>query len=184
MTINHVTAAVVELVSRAREQAAEAAGRSYGAERAYAKALNDAFGELSVAWFTVEHNAKGAEAEMIHAEKALYFKALHAKHPAGKYPNPSVPWARVRKYAQEELKAAFGGTDADEGEAGEGEAASESVGAKHSRSLTLRYTEELSALFKAGRRAEKEGTIQKKEAAALVCIASALGELGIDIASL
>lgn len=182
MSINHITAAVADIVAKARESAAEAAGRSYGAERAYAKTLNDAFGELSVAWFTVEHNAKGAEAELVHAEKAAYFKALHAKHPAGKYPNPSVPWARVRKYAQEELRAAFGGADESEGEAGEG--SGESVGAKHSRSLTLRFTEELTALFKAGRRAEKEGVIQSKEAQALVHIASALGALGLDISTL
>ena len=183
MSINHITAAVADVIARARESAAEAAGRSYGAERAYAKALNDAFGELSVAWFTVEHNAKGAEADIVHAEKAAYFKALHAKHPAGKYPNPSVPWARVRKYAQEELKAAFGGADDESGESG-GEGSGESVGAKHSRSLTLRYTEELTALFKAGRRAEKEGVIQSKEAQALVHISSALGALGIDISAL
>ena len=182
MSINHITAAVADIIAKARESAAEAAGRSYGAERAYAKTLNDAFGELSIAWYTVEHNAKGAEAELVHAEKAAYFKALHAKHPAGKYPNPSVPWARVRKYAQEELKAAFGGTESDD--AGSDESATESVGAKHSRSLTLRYTEELTALFKAGRRAEKEGIIQKKEAAALAHISSALGELGIDISAL
>ena len=118
MTINQIVGAVSNLVAAAREQAAEAAGRSYGAEREYAKALNDEFGGLSVAWFTVEHNDKGAEANIVHSEKALYFKALHAKHPAGKYPNPSVPWARVRKYAQEELKAAF---DTVEGEGGEGE---------------------------------------------------------------
>ena len=182
MTINQIVSAVSDIVTRAREAAAEAAGRSYGAEREYAKALNGQFEALSVAWFTVEHNAKGAEAELVHAEKALYFKALHAKHPSGKYPNPSVPWARVRKYAQEELRAAFGAPDAEAGEAA-GDTVGE-VGAKHSRSLTLRYTEELTALFKAGRRAEKEGVIQRKEAAALAHIASALGELGIDISAL
>lgn len=182
MTINQIVGAVSSLVAAAREQAAEAAGRSYGAEREYAKALNDEFGGLSVAWFTVEHNDKGAEANLVHSEKALYFKALHAKHPAGKYPNPSVPWARVRKYAQEELKAAF---DTVEGEGGEGEGGeADSVGAKHTRSLALRMTEELTTLWKAGRKAEKDGTIQTREAACLVQVGNALQALGLDLASL
>jgi len=181
MTINQIVSAVSSLVAAAREQAAEAAGRSYGAEREYAKALNDAFGDLSIAWFTVEHNAKGAEADLVHAEKALYFKALHAKHPSGKYPNPSVPWARVRKYAQEELKAAF---YTNEGEGGEGEGEGDSVGAKHTRSLSLRMTEELTLIWKAGRKAEKDGTIQTREAACLVKIGEGLQALGLDLASL
>ena len=178
---NQIVSAVSNQVAAAREQAAEAAGRSYGAEREYAKALNDAFGDLSIAWFTVEHNAKGAEADLVHAEKALYFKALHAKHPSGKYPNPSVPWARVRKYAQEELKASFE-TDpmVNPDEQGEGD----SVGAKHTRSLSLRMTEELTLIWKAGRKAEKDGTIQTREAAALVQVGNALQALGLDLASL
>ena len=182
MSLNQIVGAVSSLVAKAREQAAEAAGRSYGAEREYAKALNDEFSMLSVAWFTVEHNDKGAEADLVHSEKALYFKALHAKHPAGKYPNPSVPWARVRKYAQEELKAAF---DTNEGEGGEGEGGEgDSVGAKHTRSLALRMTEELTTLWKAGRKAEKDGTIQAREAACLVQVGNALQALGLDLASL
>ena len=168
-------------VAAAREAAAEAAGRSYGAECAYAKALNDEFGGLSIAWYKVEHGAKGAEADMVHAEKQAYFKLLHAKHPSGKYPNPSVPWARVRKYAQEEMRESTGADAADA--EGDGDTVGD-VGAKHTRSLSLRYVEELSALFKAGRRAEKEGIIQKREADALVHIASALGALGIDLATL
>ena len=182
MTINQIVSAGADLVATAREAAAEAAGRSYGAEREYAKALNDEFASLSISWFTVEHNAKGAEAELVHAEKALYFKALHAKHPSGKYPNTSVPWARVRKYAQEELKAAFDTPDGEAGEGGEGEG--DSVGAKHTRSLTLRYTEELTLLWKAGRKAEKEGVIQKREAESLVHIGNALSALGLDLATL
>lgn len=179
MTINQIVGAVKDLVQAAREQAAEAAGRSYGAEREYAKALNAALPE---GWYTVEHSDKGAEAELVHAEKKLYFKALHEKHPAGKYPNTSVPWARVRKYAQEEAEgvseSAKGGGEGDgEGEGGD-------VGARHTRSLTLRMTEELTTLFKAGRKAEKEGVIQAREAAALVQIGNALQALGLDLATL
>jgi hypothetical protein len=178
MTINQIVGAVKDLVQAAREQAAEAAGRSYGAEREYAKALNAA---LSEGWYTVEHSDKGAEAELVHAEKKLYFKALHEKHPAGKYPNTSVPWARVRKYAQEEAE---GVTESAGGEGGEGEGESGDVGARHTRSLTLRMTEELTTLFKAGRKAEKEGVIQTREADALVQIGNALQALGLDLATL
>lgn len=183
MSINQVIAAVADIVKAAREAAAEAAGRSYGAEREYARALNDA---LFPTWFKVEHNDKGAEAELVHAEKQAFFKLLHEKHPSGKYPNTSVPWGRVRKYAQEELEADIRRQAAESGEAiPEGmEAGADSTGARHRRSLTLRFTENLTADYKAGKRAEKEGTIQKREAAALVHIAAALGELGIDISAL
>jgi len=179
MSINQIVSAVSSIVAEAREQAAEAAGRSYGAEREYAKALNEHFDTLSVAWFTIEHNAKGAEAELVHAEKRAYFKALNDKHPTGKYPNPSVPFARVRKYAQEELAIAFGTDEAEADTEAEG-----SGNARHTRSLTLRLTEDLSGCYKAGKRAERDGLIQTKEAEALVHIASALGALGIDIAQL
>jgi hypothetical protein len=181
MSINQIVAAVSSIVAEAREQAAEAAGRSYGAEREYAKALNEHFDTLSVAWFTIEHNAKGAEAELVHAEKRAYFKALNDKHPTGKYPNPSVPFARVRKYAQEELAIAFGTNEAEADSDTETEG---SGNARHTKSLTLRYVDELTTLYKAGKRAERDGLIQTKEAEALVHIASALGALGIDIAQL
>ena len=181
MTINQIVGAVSNLVAAARESAASAQVRGYGAIREYAKALNDEFGGLSVAWFTVEHNDKGAEAEMIHSEKRAFFKVLHEKHPAGKYPNPSTVWARVRQVGQEELKAAFE-TDptVNPDEQGEGD----SVGAKHTRSLALRMTEELTTLWKAGRKAEKDGTIQTREAACLVQVGNALQALGLDLASL
>lgn len=179
MTINQIVGAVKDLVQAARDQAAEAAGRSYGAEREYAKALNAALPE---GWYTVEHSDKGAEAELVHAEKKLYFKALHEKHPAGKYPNTSVPWARVRKYAQEEAEGTTGSAGG-EGGAGDGEGEGD-VSARHTRSLTLRYTEELTPLWKAGRKAEKEGVIQPRDAAALVKIGEALQALGLDLASL
>ena len=183
MSINQVIAAVADIVKAAREAAAEAAGRSYGAEREYARALNDA---LFPAWFKVEHNDKGAEAELVHAEKQAFFKLLHEKHPSGKYPNTSVPWGRVRKYAQEELEADIRRQAAESGEAiPEGmEAGADSTGARHTRSLALRMTEELTTLWKAGRKAEKEGTIQKREADSLVHIGNALAALGLDLSTL
>ena len=181
MTINQIVGAVSSLVAQARELAAEAAGRSYGAEREYAKALNAAMPE---GWYTVEHSDKGAEAELVHAEKKLYFKALHEKHPAGKYPNTSVPWARVRKYAQEEAEGVIESAKGEGGGAGDGEGEEGDVSARHTRSLTLRYVQELTLLFNAGRRTEKEGLINTREAEALTHIGSALQAMGVDLSSL
>ena len=181
MTINQIVGAVKDLVQAARDSAAEAAGRSYGAEREYAKALNAALPE---GWYTVEHSDKGAEAELVHAEKKLYFKALHEKHPAGKYPNTSVPWARVRKYAQEEAEGVSESAKGEGGGAGDGEGEEGDVSARHTRSLTLRFVQELTLLFNAGRRTEKEGLISTREAEALTHIGAALQAMGVDLASL
>lgn len=182
MTINQVVSAVSDIVKAAREAAASAASRTYGAEREYSIALNSALPE---GWYKVEHKDTGAVAELVHAEKKLYFKALHDKHPAGKYPNPSVPWGRVRKYAQEEATGVTeSANEGGEGGAGDGEEGEGDVGARHTRSLTLRMTEELTTLFKAGRKAEKDGTIQNREAAALIKIGEGLQALGLDLATL
>ncbi len=180
MTINQVVSAVSDIVKAAREAAASAASRTYGAEREYSIALNSALPE---GWYKVEHKDTGAVAELVHAEKKLYFKALHDKHPAGKYPNPSVPWGRVRKYAQEE---ATGVTESanEGGGAGDGDGEEGDVNARHTRSLTLRMTEELTTLWKAGRKAEKDGTIQSREAESLTHIGAALQAMGLDLASL
>jgi hypothetical protein len=179
MTINQVVSAVSDIVKAAREAAASAASRTYGAEREYSIALNSALPE---GWYKVEHKDTGAVADLVHAEKKLYFKALHDKHPAGKYPNPSVPWGRVRKYAQEEATGVTeSASEGGEGGAGEGD---DDVSARHTRSLTLRFVQELTLLFNAGRRTEKEGMIQPREAEALTHIGAALQAMGVDLASL
>lgn len=186
MELNQITAAVADMLAARRLAVAEASSLSGSAERDYAVALNEAFADMSVAWFTIEHNAKGAEAELVHAEKAAFFKVLHEKHHKGKHPNPSTPWARVRKEAADQIKAAILRDAAESGAEIPADLmeSAESTGARHRKSLTLRFTENLTADYKAGKRAEKDGTIQQREAAALVHIASALGALGIDISAL
>ncbi len=186
MELNQIASAVADMLAVRRLAVAEASSVSGSAERDYALALNDAFAGLSVAWFTIEHNAKGAEAELIHAEKAAFFKVLHEKHYKGKHPNPSVPWGRVRKLAADEIREAIKREAAASGAELPADLmeSADSTGARHRKSLTLRFTENLTADYKAGRRAEKDGTIQQREAAALVHIASALGALGIDISAL
>ena len=186
MELNKISSAVADMLAVRRLAVAEASSVSGSAERDYAVALNEAFEGLSVAWFTIEHNAKGAEAELIHAEKAAFFKVLHEKHYKGKHPNPSVPWGRVRKLAADEIREAIKREAAASGAELPADLmeSADSTGARHRKSLTLRFTDELSALYKAGRKAETSGEIQQREAAALVHIASALGALGIDISAL
>lgn len=147
-----------------RNNVAEASVRAYGAERDYAIALCSV---LPAEWYVVEHRDTSADAKLVHTEKKALFDVLKKAN----HTNPSTVWARVRKYAQEHIE---GVPEKKEGE-------SESAGAQPNRSLTLRFVEELTLLYKAGKRAE---SMSDKERAAHTYIASALGALGIDIGSL
>jgi hypothetical protein len=153
--------AVIETL---RNNVAEANVRAYGAEREYGIALCSV---LPAEWYSVEHRDTSADAKLVHAEKKALFDVLKKAN----HTNPSTVWARVRKYAQEHIE---GVPEKKEGE-------SESAGAQPNRSLTLRFVEELTLLYKAGKRAE---SMSDKERAAHTYIASALGALGIDIGSL
>jgi len=157
-----------------RNAVAEATVRAYGAEREYAVALCEVFrieGPWSSQWYMIEHNDKTEVAKPVHAEKKALFKVLNA----AKHTNPSTVWARVRKYAQEHIE----GKPEGEGASGEGEG--ESVGAKARRSLTLRFVEELTTLYKAGKNAESMST---KETDAHTYIASALKALGVELSTI
>jgi len=158
----------VNIIDTLRNAVAEATVRAYGAEREYAIALCST---LPFAWYSVEHSDKSEGAKPVHAEKKALFKVLNA----AKHTNPSTVWARVRKYAQEHLE----GKPEGEGATGEGEG--ESVGAKARRSLTLRFVEELTTLYKAGKNAE---AMSDKEQNAHTYIASALSALGIDLTTI
>lgn len=152
-----------------RANVAEANVRAYGAEREYAIALCEA---LPAEWYAVEHRDTSEQAKLVHAEKKALFEVLKKAN----HTNPSTVWARVRKYAKEHIEGEPG-----QGQASEGEGESESAGAQPNRSLTLRFVEELTLLFKAGRRAE---SMSDKERAAHTHIGSALAALGVDLATL
>ena len=126
-----VTTAAANIVStslvQAREAAADALVRGYGATKAYAGELTNEFG---LGWFEKDSDNAAKVAE----EKKAFYAALKA----GGHSNPSVAWGRVVK----EAKAAE---------------AEESDGANHTRSLTLRLIEELTKLHKAGAKAEVKG---------------------------
>lgn len=120
---NNVSPSLVQ----AREAAADALVRGYGATKAYAAELTNEFG---LGWFEKDSdNAAG-----VAVEKKAFYEALKK----GGHSNPSVAWGRVVK----EAKAAE---------------AEESDGANHTRSLTLRLIEELTKLHKAGAKAEAKG---------------------------
>ena len=160
-----VISPIVNDIQVLRLAVADAVVRAYGAERSYAEALCNV---LPAEWYLIEHNQKGDDAKLVHAEKKALFAVLNA----AKHTNPSTVWARVRKYAQEYIE---GKPDATTTE-GESEG-----NARHTRSLNLRLIEELSALWKATKRAD---SLSDKERNAQTHIASALTALGVDLATI
>jgi hypothetical protein len=160
-TVTQVSTSTIETL---RQSVADAVVRAYGAEREYAHALCEA---LPSEWYLVEHNDKGEAAKPVHAEKKALFAVLNA----AKHSNPSTVWARVRKYAQEHIEGA---------PAQFAKEATDSVASRTTRTLNLRLIEELVTLYKA---CKNEKTIGDKEKQAETHIASALGALGVDLAT-
>ena len=144
----------------------EAAVRAYGAERKYAHELCLV---LPAEWYAVEASDKTEATAPVHAEKSALYEVLKA----AEHSNPSTVWARVRKYAKLHMEGAP--------ETVEGATDAEAEDTAPNRSLTLRMIEELTKLYKAGKRAEG---MSDKESAAHTYIASALAALGIDISAL
>lgn len=150
-----------------RKGVAEAVKRAYGAERAYAKALNAMF---TFDWFTFEASDTSEEAKLVKAEKTLLYTELKAAD----HTNPSTVWARIRKYGQEER---HGKPEGGEGEGGEGEGEGEGAGNKP-RDAVTRNIEELLDLYKFNKR--QEG-LPAKVMEAQKFIASALIAMGVDL---
>jgi hypothetical protein len=162
-----------------RSAVAETVKRQYGAERDYAVALN---AEFTFAWFDIEASDKSETAKPVHAEKSELYKVLHA----AKHSNPSTVWARIRKYASEE--ASLVGTHGkplpaydEEGNRITDLDSAESNGANNKRSPMLRNIEELSKLYMFN---AKQESLDQKIFRAQTFIASALAELGVDLANL
>lgn len=165
-------AVTVDNIPALRIEVAEAGVRQYGAERRYAEGLLMVLGNQ---FFTVEHGDTGDLAKQVGAEK----KALYEVLKAANHTNPSVVWARVRKYAGEMVAKANAAEASENGESvGEGEG---SGNARHTRSLNLRLIEELGSLYKACQRAQSLST---KEQDALTFIGSALRALGVEPSTL
>jgi len=142
-----------------RNAVGDAVKRQYGATKAYAVALCDF---LPADWFEVEHNSLKEEDKPVLAEAKAFRAALKA---AG-HSNPSVMWTRVRAEGKAHMH---------------GPAEESATGPKPQRSFQLRLIEELTALFKAGKREE---SLSDQQQNAMTGIASALAALGVDISSI
>jgi hypothetical protein len=150
-----------------RQGVAESVKRAYGAERAYAVALNTAF---AFDWFNVEANDTSAEAKTVHAEKKELFAALKAVE----HTNPSTVWARIRKYGKaEKYPQAEGAEGEGEGEGAEGEGAG-----NRNKSPMVRNIDDLLALYKFNMR---QDGLPPQVASAQVYIVKALEALGVDL---
>lgn len=105
-----------ETVVLARRASAEAVGRAYGADRAYAVALNNL---LAPKWYDEDADSITDLGKVVKAEKKEYFAALKAYAP--KHSNPSTNWKRIRKYGREEIEGKPEKGEGEGGEGGEGE---------------------------------------------------------------
>jgi hypothetical protein len=165
---------IPQSVVAARNNELSAVGEAYGARIKYAEALVDV--SEGVLWFTDGVKLPA----VIEAEKAEYYKGLKSIG----YSNPSNAWKMVKKYALEYAQQQ-GLVEKPEVDSGESEGEAESSGdARHTRSYSLRVVEDVTAIFKAGRKLEKEGALNDKEKECNTYLASALQALGLDLAAL
>ena len=152
-----------------RQGVADAVVRAYGAERAYAVALNAAF---AFDWFDIESRDTSENAKLVHTERTALFVPLKA----AKHSNPSTVWARVRKYGKAEK---YPTPQAVEGEGAEGEGAEGEGAGSRNKPPMLRNIDDLVDLYKFNRR---QTELPEKVASAQVYIVKALEALGVDLA--
>ena len=155
-----------ESIESLRIGVAEAVKRAYGAERAYAKGLNQIF---AFDWFMVEANDVSDDAKTVKVEKTLLYTALKA----AEHTNPSTVWARIRKYGAEDRYPAE-----TEGEGAEGEGAEGEGDGGTQRDVTTRNVEELIKLYKFN---SKQDSLPAKVRQANDAIVIALKCLGVDV---
>lgn len=174
-----------DVVAVARTEAAQAGKRLYGAERAYASLLNQAFGIQAIYgpnrdqyWWDVKADSRESNDKIVVDE----FKAYYAELREADQKNPSVNGGRVRKYGYEESGLKPASTEGAEGAEGEG-AEGEGSGSR-ARPLALRYTEDLGALYKARFNEKYQSEITDKIRQAHKHIEQALLSLGVDLTEL
>jgi hypothetical protein len=162
MTNSNVTPNIVTpsnlSIDELREAVGDSVKRQYGAVKAYAIAL---FGVLPEYWYEVEHTDVSEEAKPTLAEATKFRDILRKSG----HKNPSVVWTRVR----DEGRAYFEGAPDKESKK------------KATRSFQLRLIEDLTALYRAGKREESLSTQQQQ---AMTHMASALTAMGVDLAAI
>jgi hypothetical protein len=173
-----VTAPVaIPNIVRLRTLAVESEKSAYGARRNYAAGINDM---TDIAWYIDGEKLP----KSIQAEKDEYYKALKAID----YTNPSNAWKMVKKYAREDAiaRGLFGEIPpelADNGEGGEGEGGEGEGETRDTKTLTLRYVEDLMVLHKASVKKSAAGHEEytDKVKAAHGHLMQALKAMGVDI---
>ena len=153
-----------------------ASGVAYGAGRTFAANL---LGFLGTEWIDMAHDAKGEAGDKMRAQRDKMYAKLRALPIP--HSNPSVKWKQIKDHARsilaEQEKAEREAAGEPEPEASEG-----SGKAKHTRSPQLRYVEDLTGLYKMGKREAKTLTAAQQKVHTLVT--AALSELGVDISQL
>jgi hypothetical protein len=126
--------AQADAIVEAGQAIATGHGTVGSAERRYASLMTSAF----PGWHLITHDDKTNDGKIVQVAKTKLFEQLKA----AKHTNPRTVWARVRKYAAEELGSA-------EGNEGEGEGEGEKAGDTKKREIRTRLREELAKLVKA-----------------------------------
>ena len=172
------TSTEVPNIVRLRQADIESLANSYGARRAYAAGINDLPG-VHITWYAEGEKLPSS----IATEKAEYYKALKGMKPA--YSNPSNAWRMVKQYAKEDAiaRGLFGEIPpelADNGVGGEGEGEGET---RDTKTLTLRYVEDLMVLHKASVKKSAAGHEEytDKVKAAHGHLMAALKAMGVDV---
>ena len=170
VTVSLASNEMASKLEHARNDVVESVIRGYGAERAYAVLLNEAF---TFDWFAIEHTDTSDNAKALAPEKKLFMKALNV----AKHTNPSTVWARVRKYGNEERNGkalpveTVDGVEVEKLEQGDS-------GENNQRSPMLRNIEELTALYKFN---NKQESLDQKIVDAHKHIVMALECLGVNL---
>jgi hypothetical protein len=159
-----------EAVVLARRASAEAVGRAYGADRAYAVALNNL---LAPKWYDETADSITDLGKVVKAEKKEYFKALKAYAP--KHSNPSNNWRNIRKYGKQEAE---GEPEKGEGEGEGGEGEGEGEGGNGIAPLQDRLIGFLHSAYKAYHRDETPNQACRNS---IGDIKNALLSLGMDV---
>jgi hypothetical protein len=158
-------------VAESRNGFVASLGVVYGAGKEYAATLiayfrTKGYGEE---WLTMAHDQKGASGDAMREERDALYAALRA----GGHSNPTVKWGQIKDHARALLKIESGEPESEP---------AASAGKKETRSIQLRMVEDLTGLYKMGKREKLKLT--PAQAQAHTHIASALNAIGVDISQL
>jgi hypothetical protein len=158
-TLTHNIVSPTELtLEQLRDAVGDTVKRQYGAVKAYAVKLCDV---LPAEWYDIEHTDVSESAKPTLIEAQAFRDSLRK---AG-HKNPSVMWTRVRAEGRAHIEGATEDTK----------------GKKITRSFQLRLIEDLTALYRAGKREESLSTQQQQ---AMTHMASALTAMGVDLSAI